>query len=429
MSQKLRQYRSIVSTVLALWAMSLCSVSTGAELRTTSGDRTIYRTAVLERSEDVAEVASISHEALIGGELLDGPCQSCGTAGCDMACLSLTNWYANGEYLLWWRRGASLPALVTTSPLGTPQADAGVLPGATILFGGDTYGEEARPGGRVTLGKWLDDCQTCGVEGRFWILGNSRINFAADSNDFPILARPFRDPGTGTNLATLLAFPGFSGPGNVDITSESQVHGGDALYRWLAMDTGSTRFDCLAGYQFSRIDEDLNINSFSTAISIPTIDAGTTFTTMESFSTRNEFHGGQIGLSANYANCNWRVDLLAKIGLGNMRQVVDIAGQTTIVTPAPNPTTSVQPGPLTGGNVGTFTRNQFAAVPELGAKFRRSINECLDVTCGYSFIYWSNVVQPGDQIDPLLNDPPSAFTFNSGSYWVHGLNFGAEVRF
>jgi hypothetical protein len=102
-----------------------------------------------------------------------------------------------------------------------------------------------------------------------------------------------------------------------------------------------------------------------------------------------------------------------------MRQVVDIAGQTTIVTPPPTSTTSMQPGPLTGGNVGSFARNEFAAVPELGAKFRYSVHECLDLTAGYSFIYWSNVVQPAGQIDPLLRDPPPAFSFNSGSYWVH----------
>ncbi|MBP89144.1 MAG: hypothetical protein CMJ64_20910 [Planctomycetaceae bacterium] len=412
-----------------LVAVILCSAARSAELRTTSGERTIYRTAVLDRSDGVAEGALVSHNELLGGELVATLCPSCGVAGCDRACISLTNWYANAEYLLWWRRGMDTPPLVTTSPPGTAQAAAGVLPGATVLFGGDRFGDEARPGGRLTLGKWLDDYQTCGVEGRFWMLGSSLVNFSANSTDFPILARPFRDPNTLTNQATLLAFPGFTGPGNAAVTSESDVLGGDAYYRWLVMDTGSTRFDFLAGYQFARIDEVLNINSFSTAISVPTIGPGTTFTIAESFTTRNEFHGGQIGLSANYENCNWRLDLLAKIAFGNMRQAVSIAGQTTIVTPGPGSTTNVQNGPLAGGNVGRFTLNEFVVAPELGAKFRYSVHECLDLTAGYSFIYWSDVAQPGDQIDPLLNDPPSAFVFNSDSYWVHGVNFGAEVRF
>ena len=46
----------------------------------------------------------------------------------------------------------------------------------TTLFGDETVGNEARPGGRVSLGMWLDDCETCGVEGRFYALGRQTIS-------------------------------------------------------------------------------------------------------------------------------------------------------------------------------------------------------------------------------------------------------------
>ena len=88
--------------------------------------------------------------------------------------------------------------------------------------------------------------------------------------------------------ATLLAFPGFTGPGNVSVASNSNVLGGDALYRWRVAQSVTTRMDFLVGYQFGRIDEDLHIDSFSTAINVPGIDAGTTFTTSEQFLARNE---------------------------------------------------------------------------------------------------------------------------------------------
>src|SRR5262249_13779926 len=74
--------------------------------------------------------------------------------------------WAEAEYLLWWMRGASLPPLVTTSPPGTPQSQAGVLgaPGTRVLFGGSDVNDEARSGGRFRLGTWLDDCQRFGLE-------------------------------------------------------------------------------------------------------------------------------------------------------------------------------------------------------------------------------------------------------------------------
>ncbi len=49
------------------------------------------------------------------------------------------NVWVSGEYLMTWFRGASLPALVTTSPDGTTRTSAGILgtPGTSTLVGGD----------------------------------------------------------------------------------------------------------------------------------------------------------------------------------------------------------------------------------------------------------------------------------------------------
>src|SRR4051794_31004468 len=45
--------------------------------------------------------------------------------------------WADGEFLLWWMKGAALPPLVTASPSGTPGTQAGVLgaPATSVLFG------------------------------------------------------------------------------------------------------------------------------------------------------------------------------------------------------------------------------------------------------------------------------------------------------
>lgn len=414
-----------------LFASVASAVVEGAELRTSAARRPICRTVSFQEAsfQEIVE-APLIIDSMVQSEVFVESCTSCGVAGCDLDCLVPCDRWASFEYLLWWRRGQNFPPLVTTSPAGTAQGDAGVLPDATVLFGDETIGEEARPGGRVSIGAWLNDCRTCGIEGRFFALSEERISFAADSNAFPILARPFRDPASMTQEATLLAFLNFTGPGNVNITGNSNVLGGDFLYRWQAAQSITTKMDFLVGYQFSRIDEDFNINSFSTAINVPGIDGGTTFATSEQFFARNEFHAAQIGLAAAYVNCNWQVDLLAKIAFGNMRETVTIDGQTTIVTPPPNSTTSMQPGPLAGSaNSDRHVNDEFAVAPELGINCRYAITECLDLSFGYSFIYWSSIAQAGKQIDSMLNDPPPAFSLNSGSYWVHGLNVGASCRF
>ena len=52
------------------------------------------------------------------------------------------------EYLAWWTKSASLPALATTSPSGTPRSEAGVLgePGTSVLFGGSDGDQRGRSG-------------------------------------------------------------------------------------------------------------------------------------------------------------------------------------------------------------------------------------------------------------------------------------------
>src|SRR5262249_41287155 len=117
-------------------------------------------------------------------------------------------WFST-EYLLWAIKGANTPALVTTSPAGTPRAEAGVLsnPATTVLFGGK-IAQEDRSGLRFTLGFWFDDDQCIGLEGSYFFLGDRSVNFRDSSAGSPILARPFFNATTGMEDSELIAFPG-----------------------------------------------------------------------------------------------------------------------------------------------------------------------------------------------------------------------------
>jgi hypothetical protein len=158
---------------------------------------------------------------------------------------------------------------------------------------------------------------------------------------------------------------------------------------------------------------------------------------MDQFTTRNEYHGGLIGLLGQLRCRCFTFQGLAKIALGNMRQTVTIDGQTVIDDGV---TVVTDPNGLLARwtNIGTYRRDEFAVVPEVGLTMSYAFCRGVDLTVGYSLIVWSDVVQPGDQIDPELavnlSQPPTgaqrpAFQFDSTEYWVRGLTLGLSCRY
>jgi len=411
-------------TLLGMLLIS-CVASRGVaiELRNTVGKRDVVRQVSFMQpmtSPQMEFEAPSLGEEIYYDESVE-PCTSCGEPGCFLDCLVPNTKWANFEYLLWWRKGMDLPALaITTSSNNLNDLRLG-LGTTTTLFGDDTVGNEARPGGRVSLGMWLDDCENCGVEGRFYSLGRQSINFNAASDGTTPLGRPFTNtiPNPDDPTSRTLAFAGFNSDGSIDVTGESDLLGGDVLYRMVGCTYDNSRIYLLAGYQYARLDEHLLIRD-STNITA----TNNTQSITDRFATRNEFHAGEIGFAYECLYDCWQLDLLAKVGFGNMKQTVDIAG-TTVNNGVPvNPPI----GLLAIDNQGVFTQDKFSVSPEINATASYSLNECIQLSFGYSFIYWSSVAQAGSHIPANLN-VPAPFAFNDTSYWVHGLNAGVEFRF
>jgi hypothetical protein len=157
------------------------------------------------------------------------------------------------------------------------------------------------------------------------------------------------------------------------------------------------------------------------------------------FDTSNEFHGAQIGFMSEFQGRCWRVNLLGKMALGSMQQQVMISGQSTTTVPGEIPINTNQGLLALNSNSGLYQRDVFAVVPELGVNLAYSIHPNIDLTFGYSLIYWSRVAQPGDQVNLLINPTQTAgnlvgaaqpdFIFHDHTYWVQGLTFGVECRF
>ncbi len=129
------------------------------------------------------------------------------------------------------------------------------------------------------------------------------------------------------------------------------------------------------------------------------------------------------------------------MALGTNAQTVTIAG-STVLTEAGVPET--YPGGLLTqrSNIGSYERNEFLLSPELGATLGFHVTPRFSLNVGYSFVYISNVVRAGDQIDrdvnpglipievnPLTGPLRPQFLFRQSDFFAHGVTAGADLRF
>ena len=86
------------------------------------------------------------------------------------------------DALMWWTKELAMPPLVTTSPPGTPQAQAGVIgaQGTQVLFGNEDLFTDPRGGGRLRLGGWLGARRWVGLELDYTRPGRRADGFPGD---------------------------------------------------------------------------------------------------------------------------------------------------------------------------------------------------------------------------------------------------------
>jgi len=348
-------------------------------------------------------------------------------------------WF-QADYLLWWTAGSSLPPLVTTSLPGTSSNVAGVLgqTGTRVLFGDQTVDAGAHSGGRITLGYWFDPCQCLGVEASYLGMGRETTSFFAASPGTAIIARPYLDTQTNSQSALLIAYPTFlQGSVNVDVASEFQA--AEVLLRRNLVRGPCEGMDFLVGWRFARLDESLQISQSSqlTAAEGPIV-AGTTKSLFDQFNTENEFEGAELGVVFQEHVGRWSLETVMKVALGNTHSHVVIGGATTTTVPGGGAAT------FTGGllaqstNIGTYDENELSVITELGATLGFDLTSRLRATFGYSFLYWSRVARPADQLDVAASQlPPASPTgqhrpaqdFMANEFWAQGMNFGLAYRF
>ncbi len=377
--------------------------------------------------------------------------------------------WGSSELLLWGIKGANAPPLVTNGPLvfgSNPPVGGATLFGSNIDY-------NLRLGGRFTGGYWLDEDQTLGVEGSYFFVNGPSDNFSANSagTGTTILGVPFINAVTGLPDRQVVSFPGIT-TGTVGIVSGSSFLGAqlNGIYNLYGGNNGvgnkaafagtgmpgygmgrfgnpaGYRVDMIGGFMYLNLNENLAITeniAFLPSAPVPPFALGSRITTNDRFATTNNFYGGQLGGRAEVYSGAWFTNVTGAVALGATNQQVRINGSTVFTDSAGAQVTQRGGVFALPTNIGTYNRDQFAVAPQVTLNVGRQLTDNVRLFVGYSFLYLSNVVRPGDQINPVINPTQfpnqsgpgtlvgparPAFTFHDSDFWAQGISFGLEIR-
>ncbi|MEQ1824828.1 MAG: BBP7 family outer membrane beta-barrel protein [Pirellula sp.] len=377
------------------------------------------------------------HEYSVGGEGCSG---ACGASSCGSVCAPSRGprngslGWLESETLLWWGKGvAGVPLVVGgATPNETP---------TTVLAGGqdNRLGTNLLVGGRVNVGKWLDCNQTLGVGARGWGIftdgTNQTFTNGGNSTGVPYFSTFFGSPAI-YNVNEAQTGQG-ANTGTIQLATDLDLIAGELYLRTLLAQQGCSRVDFLTGYTFVRLDSSLGLTTeVVDGLTGNIIQDGTITTTQDTFGTKNQFHGGHLGLLHELNKGRFTFSALGKISLGNMQSSTRVDGQFSITN-----TQSPAAGPrglfAQSSNIGVNTRNQFTFLPEAGAKIKYQLGQA-QFGIGYTMLLFPSVAMAADQIDPNIdfvgavnNQPilsPSP-RFATDTFFLHGLDLGLTFKF
>ncbi len=370
------------------------------------------------------------------------PCNACAPPALDRVTRCGHEYWVRGDWLLWNFRNTPVPALITT---GNP-----ALPNPAVPGGGNFTPLGAGPidlgafnGARVTLGQWFDPDGELGAELSGFAFGREgSAAFFAGSAATPVLSVPV----IGTNGAPTVfdfAFPGRF-VGALGVRTASQLWGaeGTLLHRWHG--DGCLSIDGLFGYRFLQLNERVELFGRSQATGAlgtfggAILPAGVTVFTRDAFRGRTEFHGAQVGGRAEWRRDMFTLTAFGKGGAGINVQTLRVEGNTTATGAGATRT-------LAGGvrglrsNIGRETNTDFSLIGETGVELGFQVTKSMSLRVGYNLLFWSDVLRPGNVIDPVVSfnqvpiDPTfranavaarPATVFRSSDFLAHGLVVG-----
>jgi hypothetical protein len=332
------------------------------------------------------------------------------------------------EYLLCWLKSGQVPPLVTRSRAGPPILG---LPDTRVIAGGEPVNLDAFSGGRFTLGSRLGYAAGVGTEYTYFFLGTRTTSLAAGPTGGNV-GRPVINAVTGAETFVPVSGPTVGG-GAYTATMSARAQGIEANVVTHLLRGDRANVTGLVGYRFLQVHEGLFVGQSGNLL---TPGGPAPFHLGDQVDAHNRFHGGQIGLRADARKGPVFVEVAGKVAFGATTEVVRINGLT-----GPTP---VAAGGLLAlpSNSGRVARDVFAVVPEAGWKFGFE-HDKHRVFVGYDFLYLSDGVRAGDQIDRVVNLGQVPVLGGSGAFagperprlavkstdlWLQGLMIGMETR-
>jgi hypothetical protein len=359
------------------------------------------------------------------------PCQSLRTN----RSLVLGHLWFGMDIMGWATKGVHTPAIITTSPAGTADTDAGILGlGARTIFGNEIQHNEVRPGGRLTIGWWFDPNQHRGIEWHYFELDGADIRFnpTAD-NTSGIVARPVIDAQTGDNSAVLSIFPGLL-DGTVRVSSDMQLTSTGIIYRNLLWASYTSRFDYLVGYRHAHLFDRLRVREDLTSLDDSSgFDEDTSIMRLDSFRAVNQFDGADFGIKGWWSpNGKIALTSISKLAIGATNRNVIIEGSTA--TRLGGTRTIVAGGVLAQPpNIGRRSEQDFGVVSEFGLGLEWTPICFWKFSLGYNVFYWSDVARAVSQIDRTVDLSQTCacpgFQMHTTSFWAQGLTAGFSYQF
>jgi hypothetical protein len=385
--------------------------------------------------------------------------QQCDETGCTFEGVPLCSppgrFWVRADWMMWWTSGTALPPLVVAGPPDTPATQIEVVYGdQTVLTGG-------RSAVRMTIGGWIDACHRWGIEADWLTLSGASSNFSQTGTSTTIVGRPLFDLEHNELAYELADFVNVNESDNFSSTGVWVRYNlcccGGCGECGASCDSGCSsgpdcgvgcnpcgqyycRTDLLVGYRNYVLGDRLTINESETsATPVPT-----NFAITDSFRTRNEFNGNEIGLSTDLHRGRWGLNVLAKMAVGNTHQKAYINGFTrqTVTQNGQTVVTDFNNGIYaTLSNINTYTKDQFTVIPQLAVEMSYQLTCRIRGFVGYNLLYWSPVWHAGDQIDLFIDPrnfaptpspdrlPLPTFPGQNSSFWAQGLNLGLEMRF
>jgi hypothetical protein len=397
----------------------------------------------------------------------------------------VNRWEFTGAYNLWFGKSQSVPypLLTTSSP---SQSGLPGLSSTLTLAGGSPIEYNGISGMQLSGSFWGDDDRRFGAFVQGFYTENRTIStkisppnvlYPGTHSDIPVLARPYIDTSSGLT-SLVVGGPGIGSATGI-VTTSTETWGMESSAMWNLFRTAPgnkwyVSTDLLIGYKFLELKEDLavitntSVNVFNstpvfgigpggfpvqtgtvtTPVSVSVAGVSVTapgnIMITDRFTTNNLFNGTTVGLHNELRYGMFSLDTTAKVGLGDMHQVLQISGSTNTVSG----TGAV--GAAYGGlyanssNIGQYSHDSFSVVPEIQMNLGVNLTRSLTAFIGYNFMYMNNVIRPGNQLNPNIDStavPFSGSYGNGGSvagtrmnfvqtdYWLMGANFGLSFKY